>query len=156
MVGTIETRLRELGIELPRPTAAAGNYVPFVRVGGLLFVAGQVPVLNGEIRYTGQMGTGEVSLEHGYQAARLCGLNLVAQARVACDGDLDRVRRVVRLVGFVNATADFQDHPKVLNGASDLMAEVFGDLGRHARAAVGSSSLPFGVTVEIEGVFEID
>lgn len=154
MPGKIETRLAELGIELPRAAAPAANYVPWVRSGNLVFVSGQVTVWNGEIRFKGRLGE-TLGLEEGYQAARLCGLNLIAQARAACEGDLDRVRRVVRLTGFVASTPAFTDHPKVVNGASDLMAEVFGEAGRHARAAVGAVSLPLGVAVEVEGIFEL-
>ena len=153
MAGRIEARLKELGIELPKVAAPAANYVPFVVSGRHAFIAGQIPVWNGEIKHKGALGDG-VSIEEGYAAARLCGLNLIAQFRAACDGDLDRVARIVRLGAFVATTAGFADHPKVANGASDLMVEVFGDLGRHARAAVGASSLPLGVTVEVEAVIE--
>jgi len=153
MAGRIEARLKELGIELPKVAAPAANYVPFVVSGRHVFVAGQIPVWNGELKHKGALGDG-VSIEQGYAAARLCGLNLIAQFRAACEGDLDRVARVVRLGAFVAATAGFADHPKVANGASDLMVEVFGDAGRHARAAVGAPSLPLGVSVEVEAVIE--
>jgi enamine deaminase RidA (YjgF/YER057c/UK114 family) len=154
MTGRIEARLAELGIALPQPAAPAGAYVPYVISGNLVFVAGQVTLDNGEITYKGRLGD-TISVDDGYAAARLCGLNLLAQVRGACAGDLDRVKRVVRLGGFVNSTADFTDQPKVINGASDLMVEVFGDAGRHARAAVGAPSLPLGVAVEVDGIFEI-
>ena len=154
MPRNIEARIAELGIELPNAAAPAGAYVPFVISGGLVFVAGQVTLWNGELKYRGRLGD-DLGVDDGYAAARLCGLNLIAQAREACGGDLDRVERVVRLGGFVNCTADFGDHPKVINGASDLMVEVFGDAGRHARAAVGAPSLPLGVSVEVEGIFKI-
>ena len=154
MPGPIAARLKQLGIELPQAPKPAANYVPFVIAGGLVFCAGQVPVWNGEVRYKGRLGDG-LSLDDGYQAARLCGLNLIAQAKAAAGGDLDRVRRVVKLGGFVSCAADFTDHPKVLNGASDLMAEVFGDNGKHARFAVGAPSLPLGVAVEVDGIFEL-
>ncbi len=154
MSASIENRLVELGIELPAPAAPVASYVPYVVSGNLVIVSGQVTLDNGQLRYVGKLGA-DMSLEDGYQAARLCGVNLLAQIKVACGGDLDRVVRVVRLGGFVNCTPDFTDHPKVINGASDLMAEVFGDAGQHARAAVGSSSLPLGVAVEVEGMFEI-
>jgi enamine deaminase RidA (YjgF/YER057c/UK114 family) len=154
MPRNIEARIAELGIQLPNAAPPAGAYVPFVISGNLVFVAGQITLWNGELRYRGRLGDG-LTVDDGYAAARLCGLNLIAQAREACGGDLDRVERVVRLGGFVNCTADFTDHPKVINGASDLMAEVFGDAGRHARAAVGAPSLPLGVAVEVEGVFRI-
>ncbi len=154
MAGNIDARLAELGIELPDAPAPAANYVPFVVTGNLVFVAGQVTVWNGEIRFKGRLGD-DMDVEEGYQAARLCGLNLIAQAKAAAGGDLDRIKRVVKLGGFVNSTADFTDQPKVVNGASDLMGEVFGDdLGPHARFAVGAASLPLGVAVEVDGVFE--
>lgn len=154
MGSKIETRLNELGITLPKPAAPAANYVPYVVSGNLIFVAGQIPVLNGEIKYKGRLGSG-MSIEDGYQAARLCGLNIIAQAGAAA-GDLDRIKRIVKLVGFVGCTADFTDHPKVINGASDLMVEVFGEpAGQHARVAVGAPSLPLGVAVEVDAVIEI-
>jgi len=154
MSDNINTRLVELGIELPNAAAPAGAYVPFVKSGNLVFVAGQVTIWNGDVRYKGRLGD-DMSADDGYAAARLCGLNLIAQVREACDGNLDRVARVVRLGGFVRSAADFTDQPKVLNGASDLMVEVFGDAGRHARAAIGTISLPLGVSVEVDGIFEI-
>ncbi len=154
MTGKIETRLAELGIEIPDAPAPAANYVPFVIAGSLVFVAGQVTVENGEIKFKGRLGE-DMDIDEGYQAARLCGLNLIAQAREAAGGDLDRIKRVVKLGGFVNATPDFTDHPKVINGASDLMAEVFGDAGKHARFAVGAVSLPLGVAVEVDGIFKL-
>jgi enamine deaminase RidA (YjgF/YER057c/UK114 family) len=154
MAGTVDARLRELGLELPTPPSAVANYVPYVVTGNLVFVSGQVPVWNGEIKYVGKLGV-ELSLEAGQAAARMCALNLIAQARAACGGDLDRVVRCVKLTGFVNSTPDFGDQPKVINGASDLMVEVFGDKGRHARAAVSAGALPLGVAVEVDAVFEI-
>jgi enamine deaminase RidA (YjgF/YER057c/UK114 family) len=154
MPGKIDARLAELGIALPEPAAPAGAYVPYVVTGSLVFVAGQITLENGEIKYKGRLGE-SMSVDDGYAAARLCGLNLLAQVRGACAGDLDRVKRVVRLGGFVNSAADFNDQAKVINGASDLMVEVFGDAGRHARAAVGAPSLPLGVSVEVDGIFEI-
>lgn len=153
MSGKFDARLAEIGIELPNPAAPAANYVPFVQVGDLVYVSGQISMdANGLVK--GKLGDG-FSLDDAYAAARLCGINLISQVRAACDGDLDRLVRVIKLNGFVNATQDFTDHPKVVNGASDLMVEVFGDQGRHARAAVGSSSLPLGVAVEVEGIFQI-
>lgn len=154
MVGIVAARLSELAIELPAAAAPAANYVPYVVTGSLVFVSGQITLSNGQLLYRGRLGD-SLSVEDGYQAARLCGLNLIAQLREACLGELDRVRRVVRLGGFVNCTPEFTDHPKVINGASDLMVEVFGDHGRHARAAVGAPSLPLGVAVEVDGVFEV-
>lgn len=152
-MGKVEARLAELGIELPDAPAPAANYTPFVRSGDLVFVSGQVPTQNGAF-VTGKLGA-DASVEQGVQAARLCALALIAQARAACGGDLDRIKRVVRLGGFVNAAPDFGEHPKVINGASDVMVEVFGEAGVHARAAVGCGSLPFGVMVEVEAVFEV-
>ena len=155
MSGTIDAHLAKLSIELPQAAAPGANYVPYVISGNLVFVSGQVTLWNGELQYVGKLGQ-EFGVDEGYQAARLCGLNLIAQARNATDGELDSIKRVVRLGGFVNSTSDFTDQPKVINGASDLMAEVFGNAGQHARAAVSAASLPFGVAVEVEATFEID
>jgi enamine deaminase RidA (YjgF/YER057c/UK114 family) len=154
MSGRIEARLRELGIELPEPAAPVANYLPSATSGKLVFIAGQICQWNGERRFVGKLGR-EITLADGQQAARLCGLNILAQLRVAAGGDLDRVARCLRLGGFVNCTPEFTDMPQVVNGASDLMVEVFGDHGRHARAAVGSNSLPGGVAVEVEATFEL-
>lgn len=154
MPGKYDARLKELGIELPQASAPAANYVPYVRTGNLLFMAGQVTVWNGERRFVGKLGR-EFGVEEGQQAARLCALNLIAQLRSALDGDLDRLVRVVRVGGFVNSTPDFLDQPKVVNGASDLFVEVFGEAGKHARTAVGTNVLPFDVAVEVEAVFEV-
>ena len=154
MGGRIEGRLKQLGIELPQPSAPIANYVPYTVSGSLVFVSGQICVWNGERRHVGKLGGG-IYVEEGRQAARLCGLNVLAQLKAACGGDLDRVRRCLRLGGFVNCTPEFADMPQGVNGASDLMVEVFGDAGRHARAAVGNSSLPGGVAVEVEATFEI-
>lgn len=149
----VEGRLRELGIALPKVAAPAGAYVPTVISGALLYVSGQLPYENGQLHYVGKIGH-PLSVEDGYAAARLCGLNILAQVQAAL-GDLDQVRRCVKLGGFVNATPDFADHPKVINGASDLMLQVFGETGRHARFAVGAASLPLNVAVEVEALFEI-
>ena len=154
MVGKIEARLAELGIRLPEAAAPAANYVPWTVAGNLVFVAGQITLADGALKHQGKLGA-DVTLEEGYAAARLCGLNVIAQLKAACGGDLDRVVRIVRLGGFVNASEDFGDHPKVINGASDLMVEVFGDKGHHARAAVGCASLPLNVATEVEAVAEI-
>ncbi len=154
MTGQIDARLKELGIELPEAAAPAANYVPYVVSGNHVFVAGQITLLNGELKYQGKVGQ-DFSVDEGYQAARLCGLNILAQVKAACGGDLDKVKRCVRLGGFVNASGDFHDHPKVINGASDLMVEVLGDAGRHARAAVGAPALPLNVAVEVDAIFEI-
>lgn len=154
MHAKMDMHIAQLGIELPTPAPPAGAYVPFVVAGRLLLVAGQLPMWNGTLKYDGRVGA-EITLEDGIAAARLCGLNLLAQARAACDGDLGRVRRVLRLGGFVQAAPGFTDHPKVLNGASELMVEVFGQAGRHVRVAVGAASLPMAAAVEIEGMFDI-
>lgn len=152
-MGRIETRLAELGVNLPVPPAPVASYVPFVRTGALVHVSGQVSVdTGGGIK--GKLGE-DVDLATGQAGARLCALNLIAQLKAACDGDLDRVVRVVKLGGFVNVVPGFTDIPKVVNGASDLMVEVFGDAGRHARSAVGVAELPLGFAVEVDGVFEI-
>ena len=153
MASAIEARLSALNLTLPDAPAPAANYVPFVRSGNQIFVSGQVSSgPDGFIK--GKLGA-DMSVEEGAAAARRCGLALIAQARAAV-GDLDRVKRVVKLVGFVNSTADFTDQPKVVNGCSDLMVEVFGEAGRHARSAVSAASLPFGVAVEIEAIFEVE
>ncbi len=154
MSGKIEAKLKELGVELPAATAPIANYVPFTRSGNLVIVSGQVSVRNGKPEFVGKLGR-EISVSEGQQAAKLCALNILAHVRTACDGDLDRVRRVLRLGGFVNCTPEFTEMPQVVNGASDLMVAVFGDAGKHARAAVGVSSLPLGVAVEVEAMFEI-
>jgi len=153
MSGNIDARLTDLGITLPDAPAPAANYVPYRQAGDLVFVSGQISMDGGGLK-TGKVGA-EVSIEEAQASARLCGLALISQLRAACGGDLDRVQGVVKLTGFVNAVPDFTDHPEVVNGCSDLMVEVFGDRGRHARAAVGCGSLPRGVQVEIEGIFQI-
>ena len=154
MSGKIEARLKELGLELPAATAPIANYVPFTRSGGLVVVSGQVSVRDGKPEFVGKLGR-EISVAEGQRAARLCALNILAHAKTACDGDLDRVKRVLRLGGFVNCMPEFTQMPQVVNGASDLMGELFGDAGKHARAAVGVASLPLGVAVEVEAMFEI-
>ena len=153
MTSKIDARLTELGITLPDAPMPDANYVPFVRTGNLVFISGQVSQ-NADGFITGQVGR-DLDVAEGQAAARTCALSLIAQLRAACGGDLDRVVRTVKLTGFVNASPDFTKHPQVINGASDLFAEVFGDKGRHARAAVGTVSLPLGAAVEIEGVFEV-
>jgi enamine deaminase RidA (YjgF/YER057c/UK114 family) len=154
MAGKVEGRLAELKIALPQAAAPVANYVPAVRSGDLLFIAGQICQWNGERRFIGKLG-GEISLEQGVEAARLCALNILAQAKGALGGDLDRILRCVRLGAFVNCTPDFTQQPQVANGASNLMVELLGDAGRHARAAVGVNALPGGVAVEVDAVFEI-
>ena len=154
-MGQIDKRLAELGIKLPTPAKPVANYVPWVRTGNLVFISGQGPMSEGKLIYTGILGDG-VSVEDGVKSARLCAINVIAQLRDAVGGDLDRVKRIVKLVGFVNASPSFTDHPKVINGASDLMVEVFGEKGRHARSAVGSPSLPFAISVEVEAIAEVE
>ena len=154
MTGRIDGHLKAKGIELPNASAPAANYVPFTRTGNVVYVSGQVSQWNGERKFIGKLGA-EFGIPEGQQAARLCALNLVAHARVAAGGDLDRVR-VLRLTGYVNCTPDFTSQPQVVNGASDAMVEIFGEAGKHARSAVGVASLPGGVAVEVEAIFEID
>jgi len=153
-MGRVEAKLQELGITLPTPPAPVASYVPYVITGNLVFVSGQVSVdASGGIK--GKLGD-TIEVEEGQAAARLCGLNLLAQVKAACDGDLDRVKRVVKLSGFVNVTPEFSPIPQVMNGCSDLMVSVFGDAGRHARAAVGQANLPLNYAVEVDGVFELE
>lgn len=151
----IETRLKELGIILPEAAAPVANYVPFVRSGNLVSISGQVPFQNGQVAVTGIVGD-SVSVDDACIAARLCGLNLIAQMKAACDGDLNRVERVVKLGGFVNGVNGFGQQPQVINAASDLMVAVFGDKGRHSRSAVGVNGLPLGAAVEIDALVEIE
>jgi enamine deaminase RidA (YjgF/YER057c/UK114 family) len=153
MAGAVEKKLGELGIVLATPAAPVANYVPFVRSGNLLMVSGQICFDAGKLVAVGQLGAG-VSIENGQKAARACAINLLAQLKAAL-GDLDKVARVVRLGGFVNAAPGFVDGPKVMNGASDLMVAVFGDKGRHARTTVGVSALPQDAAIEVEGLFEV-
>jgi enamine deaminase RidA (YjgF/YER057c/UK114 family) len=154
MTGRVDARLKELDITLPKATAPVANYVPFVVSGKLVFVSGQVTVGPNGLEYVGQVGK-DFSVEQGQAAARLCALNVVAQLREACAGDLDRVKRCVKVTGFVSAVPAFGQHPEVVNGASDLFVQIFGEVGKHARAAVGAGSLPRNVAVEVEAVFEI-
>jgi enamine deaminase RidA (YjgF/YER057c/UK114 family) len=154
MPGKIDARLAELGLVLPAAAAPAGNYVPYVVSGKLVFVAGQITLQDGTPKFIGKLGR-EFAVEEGQAAARLCAVNILSQLRAAAGGDLDRVARIVRLGGFVNCTPDFIDQPQVINGASDLIVAVFGEAGKHARAAVGAPSLPRGVAVEIEAVAEL-
>ena len=153
MSTNIEDKLKNLGILLPSAPAPAANYVPYVKTGSTLYVSGQISQ-NESGFITGKLGL-NLSTEEGYQAARYCAILLISQLKLACNGDLNKVESVVRLGGFVNSVPDFLDHPKVINGASDLMVEIFGDKGKHSRAATGASSLPFGVAVEVDGIFEI-
>jgi enamine deaminase RidA (YjgF/YER057c/UK114 family) len=150
----IEARLKELEIALPAPTLPAANYVPFIKTGSFLLVSGQLPLLNGEVHYKGKVGQ-EFSLEEGQEAARLCCLQIIAQVKEACGGDLNRVRQCLRLGGFINSVENFTDHHKVMNGASDLMIAVFGEKGQHVRVAMGAAALPLNAAVEIEALFEV-
>ena len=150
----IASRIDELGIKLPTAASPAANYVPYVLSGNQVVVAGQIPFWNGELTGLGKLGS-NLSVDEGAKIARVCGLNLLAQLKVACGGDLDRVSQVVKLGGFVNCIDSFTEQPEVINGASDLMVEIFDDVGRHARFAVGVGSLPRGVAVEVDGVFEL-
>ena len=154
MTGAIDTRLAELGIALPEAPAPAANYVPFVVTGKLVFISGQIPFRDGALSHVGKLGAA-FGVEDGRDCARVVAINILAQLRAACGGDLDRVARCVKLGGFVNSTPDFTDQPQVINGASDLIVEIFGEAGRHARFAVGAPSLPFDAAVEIDAVFEI-
>lgn len=155
MAGTIDARLSELGISIPDAPAPAANYVPYVISGNMVFVSGQIPLVDGKVEGTGKVGQ-DLTVEQAANVARTCAINLIAQAKAACGGDLDRVKRVVKLGGFVNCVDGFGDQPEVVNGASNLMVDVFGDKGRHSRFAVGTNALPRNVAVEVEGVFEIE
>jgi enamine deaminase RidA (YjgF/YER057c/UK114 family) len=145
--------LKELGIELPEPATAVANYVPFVQSGNLLFISGQLPMAGKSLVVQGLVG--EIPLKEGVKGARQCALNILAQAKLALQGDLDRVKRVVKLGGFIASTPTFFDHPAVMNGASDLMVSVFGEAGRHARFAVGVPALPRHAAVEVDAIFEV-
>ncbi|HEX6675907.1 MAG TPA: RidA family protein [Actinomycetes bacterium] len=149
-----EERLRELGIELPQPAAPVAAYVPCVRTGDLLYVSGQVPLVDGRPGWTGRLGSGGLGVEEGVDAAKVCAVNVLAALKAEL-GDLGRVRRVVKVTGFVASEPGFTDQPKVINGASELFGEVFGEAGRHARAAVGVAALPLGVPVEVEAIVEV-
>lgn len=155
MSNEITQRLTELGVTLPAPAAPAANYVPYVISGNQLIISGNLPFGADGLEYVGKVGD-DISLEDAQAAAKLCAINLLAQANVALGGDLTRVKRLLRLGGFVNATPDYTQQPAVINGASDFMVAVLGDAGKHARAAVGVASLPFGVSVEIDAIFEIE
>ncbi|MBL4741188.1 MAG: RidA family protein [Sneathiella sp.] len=154
MPGEIDARLEKLGITIPEAASPAANYIPYTITGNLVFVSGQVPFVDGKIQYQGKVGT-DYSTEEAAECARVCALNILAQVKAACGGDLDRVQKCVKLGGFVNCVDGFSEQPKVINGASDLMVEVFEDKGRHARFAVGTNALPLNVAVEIDAVFEI-
>jgi enamine deaminase RidA (YjgF/YER057c/UK114 family) len=149
----IEARLAELGVTLPNAPAPAANYVPFVISGNLVYISGQISAKDGAM-IKGRLGA-DLAVEEGAEAAKACAISLLAQLKAATGGDIDRMVRLVKLVGFVNSTPEFIDQPKVINGASDFMVAALGDAGRHARSAVSAASLPFGVAVEIEAIFEI-
>ena len=152
-MSNFETRLAEMGVTLPEAPAPAANYVPFVVVGDIVYVSGQISS-NESGLITGKLGA-DMSTEEGAAAARRCAISLLAQVKAACGGNLDRLVRVVKLTGFVNSTADYTEQPKVVNGASDFLVEALGDAGRHSRSAVSAAALPLGVAVEIEGIFQI-
>ena len=154
MSGEIDAKLSEMGLSLPDAPAPAANYVPHVTAGSLIFVSGQISIAADGTLLTGKLGD-DLDVAAGAAAAERCALALLAQVNAALEGDMSRLKRVVKLTGFVNSTADFKDQPKVINGASDLLVAVLGDKGRHARAAVSAAALPLGVAVEIEGIFEI-
>ena len=154
MTASAETNLKSLGITLPDAPMPAANYVPYVVSGDLVYVSGQLPLVDGKLAVTGHVGK-EVTTEQAAKQARICAINLIAQLKAACGGDLGRVEQVVKLGGFVSCTNDFTDQPEVVNGASNLMVEVFGEAGRHARFAVGTNTLPRGTCVEVEGLFRI-
>ncbi len=152
-MSVVAKRLQELGIALPTPVQPVANYLPYRWSGSLLFIAGQIPLQDGQLPYLGKVGV-DLSIEQGQAAARLCAINILAQVNAALNGNLDRVNACLKLGGFVNCAADFSEQPTVINGASDLMVGVFGDKGRHARAAVGSNALPRNVAVEVDAIFD--
>ena len=150
----VEDKLKSLGIELPTPAKPVANYVPWVKSGNLVFLSGQLPFVNGKLSHLGHVGGG-ISVEVAASEARQCAVNLITQMRDACDGDLNKVKRVVKITGFVACTPQFTDHAPVMNGASNLFVEVFGEIGRHARSSVGMASLPMGAVIEIEAIIEV-
>lgn len=147
--------LAEKNITIPNVPVPIGNYTSFAFAGNHLYISGQLPIEDGHILYQGKLGQ-DCSFDQGVQAARLCGLNILAQLNNALDHKLENVKRCIKLGGYINATADFHDHPKILNGASDLMVDIFGDKGRHARLAIGVASLPLNAAVEIDAIFEVE
>ena len=152
---SFEKKIKELNINLPEAKPPVGSYVATKKTGNLLFISGQISINeNGEL-IKGKVGK-DLTTEQGYEAARRCGLSLVAQAKAACDGDFSKIKSCIKLTGYVNSTEDFTEQPKVINGASDLIASIFGDAGMHTRAAVSTNSLPLGVSVEVDGVFELN
>jgi enamine deaminase RidA (YjgF/YER057c/UK114 family) len=153
-MSVIDARLRQLGVKLSPPPKPVASYVPYTLSGNLVFISGQVPIADGALKYVGKLGV-DFNVEMGQAAAQLCAINVLSVLKVACDGDLDRVVRCLRVTVYVNAAPDYGQHPEVANGASDLFAAVFGEAGTHARAAVGMGSLPRGVAVEVDAIFEI-
>jgi enamine deaminase RidA (YjgF/YER057c/UK114 family) len=151
---TPDQRLKELGITLPTPSKPVANYVGWVKTGNLVFVAGQLPMVDGKVTFTGRLGAG-VDKDAAKAAARQSAINILAQVRDACDGDLSKVKRIVKLTAFVSCTGEFTEHPFIVNGASDLMVDVFGDAGRHARTSIGVPSLPLNACVEVDAVVEV-
>ncbi len=149
-----DKRIEVLGLVLPEPSPPAANYVPFLQSGSLLFISGQITLLNGDLQYLGKVGQ-DFELGEAQAAAQLCAMNILAQVKVACGGTLNQVKQCVRLGGFVNCVDDYTDQHKVINGASQLMVDVFGERGKHVRAAVGVNTLPLGVAVEVEATFQI-
>jgi enamine deaminase RidA (YjgF/YER057c/UK114 family) len=154
MAGEIEARLKAFDLVLPETKGVLGSYVPFLHLGGQLFISGQLPLVEGKVAVAGKVGA-ELDIAQGQEAARLCALNILAQARAAMR-DLDRIVQLLRLNGFVNAAPGFADHPKVLNGASDLMVKILGNKGLHTRIAVGCASLPLNAAVEVDAIFAVD
>jgi len=150
----IENRLKELNIKIDKIPAPAANYLPYIKSGNQIFISGQLPVKNGEIAFKGKVGN-EVTIEEAREAAKICAINIIANLKEACDGDLNKVKKCVKLGIFINAIDDFAQHPQIGNGASDLMVDIFAEKGKHSRFAVGVSSLPFNVPVEIDAIFEI-
>jgi enamine deaminase RidA (YjgF/YER057c/UK114 family) len=151
----IEQRLQSLGIIIPTPAAPVANYVGWTRTGSLLFTAGQLPLVAGKLHHTGLVGDA-INTETAQAEARICAINVIAQLKSACDGDLERIRRIVKITGFVASAPGYFDQPKVVNGASDFLVEIFGERGKHARSAVGVASLPLNACVEIEAIAEIN
>ena len=152
---SFEKKIQELKIKLPEAKPPVGSYVATKIIGNLLFISGQISIAENGDLIKGKIGK-DLSTEQGYEAAKRCGLSIVAQAKVACDGDLSKIKSCIKLTGFVNSTEDFTEQPKVINGASDLIATIFGDAGMHTRAAVSTNSLPLGVSVEVDAIFELN
>tara|TARA_B100000686_G_C16645187_1_gene892376 strand:+ start:195 stop:662 length:468 start_codon:yes stop_codon:yes gene_type:complete len=149
-----EKRLKEIGVILPEPPNPQGSYVPWVISGNLVYLAGQIPLVNGKLMYKGKVPT-EVSFPNAVEAAKICAINLVSQLRVACNGELDRVKQIVKIGGFIACDSTFHKHPEVINGASDFFQKVFQANSKHSRFAVGAPSLPLNAPVEIDGIFEL-